>query len=203
MRSTLRRVFLGAEVLLYLIFLYMDLMHSGDSTVPKFLSICLVGLTGALFAAHSEIRLGLIFTVAADVFLLLLNRYYPVGIMLFIIVQICYALYLDDTHGMIPRLICITLSSILFYRYGLLETLAAVYITLFLCNVIRAGVKCRENPLFFIGMLLFFCCDICVGLYHTCTGAVWEFVRVAMWAFYLPGQVLILLSSWKTGGTNE
>lgn len=203
MRLSLRRVFLGVEALLYLTFLSMDLLRIGDSTVPKFLSIALVGFMGALFASRSEIRWGLIFTVAADIFLLVLNRYYPIGIILFLIVQTCYALDLDDSRGLIPRLICMALSVVLFYRSGPLETLAAAYITLFLCNLIRAGVKCRENPLFFIGMLLFFCCDICVGLYHIGDGAVWQFARVAMWGFYLPGQVLILLSAWKFGGTNE
>ena len=202
MQSTLRRAFLCAEALLYPAFLCMDLLRIADSTVLKFLSICLVGLMGALFVSHNDIRWALVLTVLADVFLLVLDRYYPAGVALFISVQICYALYLDDARGLLPRMICAALAAALFWKAGALETLAAVYITLFLCNLIRAGVKRRENPRFFFGLLLFFCCDICVGLYHLSAGAAWEFARVAMWGFYLPGQVLILLSTWKTGGTN-
>lgn len=202
MRSV-RRVFLCTEVMLYLAFLLMDLLRVGNTSALKFISICLVGLTGLFFAANSEIRWALILTVAADVFLLVLNQYYQVGIALFMVVQLCYSLYLDDVRGLIPRAVCVALAIGLFYRVGSLEALAAGYITLFLCSLIRAGMKVRVQPIFFLGMLLFFCCDLCVGSYHICTGGVYEFARVAMWAFYLPGQVLILLSDWKIGGTEE
>lgn len=203
MERSIRRVFLGAELLIYLTFLLMDLLRLGDTTVLKFASICMVGLMGVITVPIGEIRWALIFTVAADVFLLVLDDYYCIGIALFLLAQICYALYLDDTRGLVPRMICVALAVGLFCPVGSLEALAAGYITLFFCNLIRAGRKTRENPLFFFGMLLYFCCDLCVGMFHISTGALYEFARVAMWAFYLPGQVLILLSAWKHGGSNE
>ena len=203
MQRNLRRVFIGAELLIYLAFLLMDLLRVGDTTALTFIAICLVGLMGARFASANEIRWALVFTAAADVFLLVLDRHYPIGISLFLLVQVLYAFYLDDVRGIVPRLICVALVVVLFYKTGALETLAAAYITLFFCNLIRAGVKARENPLFFFGLLLFFCCDLCVGMYHISTGALYEFARVAMWGFYLPGQMMILLSSWKAGGTKE
>lgn len=203
MKRSVRRVFLGTEVLLYLAFLLMDLLRVGNTTALKFVSIFLVGLMGLFYAANSEIRWALVLTVAADVFLLVMNQYYQAGIALFLVVQLCYALYLDDVRGLIPRAVCVALAIGLFYMVGSLEALAAGYITLFLCNLIRAGIKVRMQPVFFLGMLLFFCCDLCVGIYHISTGGVYEFARVAMWAFYLPGQVLILLSNWKTGGTEK
>lgn len=54
-----------------------------------------------------------------------------------------------------------------------------------------------------IGLLLFLCCDICVALFnmsklfgvpfYTNTSAFW-IVSIGMWFFYLPSQVLIVLS---------
>lgn len=203
MQRNLRRTFLGAELLIYLAFLLMDLLRVGDTTALKFIAICLVGLMGVLFDSASEIRCALVFTVAADVFLLVLDRYYPIGVSLFLLVQILYALYLDDVKGLIPRMICVGLVVVLFYKTGALQMLAAGYITLFLCNLIRAGTKAKENAMFFIGLLLFFCCDLCVGIYNIGAGALHSFARVAMWGFYLPGQILILLSNWKAGGTKQ
>ena len=48
-----------------------------------------------------------------------------------------------------------------------------------------------------VGLCLFLCCDLCVAAYQfpqILPQAVFEFVRVGMWLFYLPGQVLIALS---------
>ena len=49
---------------------------------------------------------------------------------------------------------------------------------------------------FGIGLLLFVGCDVCVGL-HNLTGTpapLAAFAQVGMWLFYLPSQVLIVLS---------
>lgn len=202
MKRSIRNTFLGAELILYLAFLMMDLLRLEDTTILKFTSICLVGIMGLLYSAESEIRWALIFTVAADVFLLVLNDYYLIGMALFLLVQILYSLFLDGVNGLIPRMICVALALGLFHRQGALETLAAVYITLFFCNLIRAEKQLKEKPLFFWGMLLFFCCDLCVGVYHIDAGMLVPFARVAMWGFYLPGQVLILLSACNDGGKN-
>lgn len=51
--------------------------------------------------------------------------------------------------------------------------------------------------LFSIGLWLFLCCDLCVGLFQNpqlVPPAVSAFVSVGMWLFYLPAQVLIALS---------
>lgn len=62
--------------------------------------------------------------------------------------------------------------------------------------------------LFFLGMVLFFLCDIQVGLYNisdylgSVSGVLAVLVNLAgigMWAFYLPGQVAIAMSDVKSG----
>ena len=40
-------------------------------------------------------------------------------------------------------------------------------------------------------------------IYNIGAGVLHSFARVAMWGFYLPGQILILLSNWKAGGTKQ
>ena len=97
------------------------------------------------------------------------------------------------------ELILTILSIVLSVSSGRLEALAGGYILVFLINLIRAGfhaaeIRSKESLLFFLGLLLFFCCDLCVGWYHIGNGPLWSFARVAMWGFYLPWQILILLS---------
>lgn len=205
MKPVTRHFFLGAEALLYLAFLSMDLLRLGDTTALKFLSICLVALMGLLYARRAELRTAFVLTAFADLFLLVLDRHYPIGIALFFIVQTCYALYLDPPKGLIPRIVCVLSVTILFLflKIGTLESLALGYITLFLCNLVRAGFKAKQQPLFFLGLLLFFCCDLCVGMYQISAGALYQFARIAMWGFYLPGQVLILLSTAQLGGNHS
>ena len=42
------------------------------------------------------------------------------------------------------------------------------------------------------GLILYFCCDLCVGLNNLTPSPI---TNIAMWAFYLPGQVLIASSA--------
>ena len=48
-----------------------------------------------------------------------------------------------------------------------------------------------------LGLWLFLCCDVCVGLYQSwlLSGALDRAVHLGMWLFYLPGQVLLSLSA--------
>lgn len=63
----------------------------------------------------------------------------------------------------------------------------------------------KVRLVFAVGLLLFICCDICVGLwnlYPPPPRLLREFAQVGMWFFYLPSQVLIVLSQ-ETGDTHE
>lgn len=87
----------------------------------------------------------------------------------------------------------------------------AVYITMLVANVADAFIICKKgkkNILFAVGLSLFLGCDVCVGLHNFGTVLnvalpMWlvAFASYAMWAFYLPSQVLITCS-YDGGGLN-
>ncbi|MFA7367435.1 MAG: hypothetical protein WC008_03885, partial [Bacilli bacterium] len=60
----------------------------------------------------------------------------------------------------------------------------------------------KANPLFALGLVLFVCCDIFVGLYNLSSyvqvGEIVNTINTSgidfAWGFYLPSQVLIVLS---------
>ena len=209
----------AAETILYFAFMGMDFFGIGNTVPLKFLSILLLTLS-ALDLRERTVTLALVFTACADVFLLVLDRYYAAGILCFIAVQCLYAMRLSRsgrcwdgssvfTPGVPDWLKFIVsaaagLAACTSYGFGLTEGLAAAYIALFACNLVHACrlaayIKERKWILFAAGLALFFCCDLCVGL-HNMPGAggpaLQRFADLAMWGFYLPGQVLIRASAY-------
>lgn len=59
-----------------------------------------------------------------------------------------------------------------------------------------AGAFALKKHLFAIGLVLFILCDLCVGAYNLALyfDYTLNFAQVGMWFFYLPSQVLIVLS---------
>ncbi len=197
-------VFLIAEALLYGLFLFLDLQTAIDTKWLKFASILFVALM-SIYADEKLLSAALCLTAAADIFLLVLDRRYDIGIFLFILVQLLYSLHLKSRKILCIQIVLLIISAALAAASRHVEALAAGYITIFLLNLIHAG-SCafrkgtKTAILFFAGLFLFFCCDLCVGYYNIGSGFLWSFARVAMWGFYLPGQVLILLSNIKNQG---
>ncbi|MCR4804677.1 MAG: lysoplasmalogenase [Clostridia bacterium] len=203
-------IFMIAETILYVAFMGMDLGGIPGSTPVKFGAILLVALS-ALDFREPLVSAALLFTAAADVFLLLLDRYYVAGIACFIAVQVLYALRMNRTRteGLPPAGLyfvpfCILLLVRAGYGFGWTESFAAAYICLFalnLCGAVSIARRCprRKWILFAFGLALFFCCDLCVGI-HNVPGlggpALQSFANIAMWGFYLPGQVLIRQSAY-------
>lgn len=78
-----------------------------------------------------------------------------------------------------------------------LNQLAALYFVNFLVNAFQS-LTLRSERLFAAGLWLFLLCDVCVGLRNQpsllpgLAGA----AQVGMWLFYLPGQVLLVLSGF-------
>ena len=167
----------AAETILYLTFLGMDIFGLGNTTPLKFLSILLLTLS-VLDFREKTVTIALAFTAAADVFLLLLDRYYEAGILCFIAVQICYALRLQKETGgsFLPYLLSplAGLAACSIRGFGLTEALAAAYIALFAVNLVRACILAgsRQERKWLL------------------------FANVAMWGFYLPGQCLIRASAY-------
>lgn len=195
---------------LWVAFLFLDITNMADSTWVKFVGICLCCVT-ALFGAKTTdgrlVALALCFTVGADWFLLVRDDHYTLGVSLFIVVQLLYASRLYRLRGNYPA--CpglefrgITLILLIFGLLGRHATCGAfspadaalpLFYFLNLCiNTAEAFALGKPHRAFAWGLFLFVCCDICVGAWNL--GLLPGFTRVGMWLFYLPSQVLIVLS---------
>ncbi len=180
-------VFLGLEAALYAIFMALDLTGgSGDPVKYASIAVCLV--FSVLFARRGGSRLmaaAMALTLGADTFLLLLIR----------ILRRCGR----SLWGL--RLFLVTAAFLGLWALGLLSPLnllAAVYFANFLVNACQA--LSLSMPLFAWGLWLFLLCDVCVGVHNQpelFPGWLAAFAQVGMWLFYLPGQVLLVLSGRK------
>ena len=203
MNRTLWRVFLLLESGLWLTFMTADLLNVFDTTWLKYSAILLLMIAGLLCAdlwKGRTVASALVFTAAADLFLLVLDKSYAVGIALFCVVQLLYAVRLGGLRSFCFGIPVVLIPFCLLSVHGIVDSLAAGYIALFAVNLIHAGIlfnRFRDPPhkRFFTGLVLFFACDLCVGLFQAASGPIWEFARIGMWAFYLPGQMLILASA--------
>ena len=150
--------------------------------------------------------MALAFTVCADLFLLVLDNFYVIGVALFCPVQIIYALRLHRMRAKKPLLILrLLLSGAMLavsfaVEISVLNALISFYFPQLVCNAIES--ISAKNRLFSVGLWLFVCCDICVGLSNITfpfpvSGTVVSIIQILMWAFYLPSQVLIVLSSQR------
>lgn len=232
------KFFPAASGALWLVFLFLDLTKTGDSTWIKFTAICLccaAALTGAKSRDGQLVALALCFTVAADWFLLVWNRGYLLGICLFLVVQGLYAYRLYLLRGsrpcrwglavrlLVPAagfLLCAGFALWLLYSLfadGALSLLLAtfavagsfltfllplIYFSALCVNCLEAFALSAPLRRFAWGLLLFVCCDVCVGLWNASAllpAPLAEFSRVGMWFFYLPSQVLIVLSQRLEG----
>ena len=208
-------IFLALEAGLYAAFLRRDLQPgSGSTTLLKYGAIVLCLAFSCWWSARGGERLvsaALALTAGADAFLLVLNRWYAAGVLLFCGVQGLYCLRIFRENGGKSwwglRLGLFLAAVPLLDRLGLLtplNALAALYFTTFLCSVLQSLTPPgRRFRLFSAGLVLFLCCDVCVGIWNVpwllSRGAV-EFARVGMWLFYLPAQVLITLSGLPEQG---
>lgn len=202
-------VFLFCECALYLSFLCLDLFHRGaGTTAPKYAAILLcaaMALAGALRGGDRLVAAALVLTVCADLFLLVLNRWYLVGILFFYGVQVLYLVRICIANGgqalLLPRMVLFVLLLLILLRTGFFtpeSAAGALYVTHFLFNTAQAlELKGAWSRLFAWGLLLYLCCDLCVAVFNApqlFPGFLREPARVGMWLFYLPGQVLIVLS---------
>lgn len=198
---------LGAEALLYLAFLIGD-WQGYPTGIIKYLSICLCFLWSLSLLRQKQwlIPAAMAFTLLADTFLLLLDQYYLLGVAAFCIVQTLYAIRLFDGSShrwLMARLAVFGLVLIGLKLARLLDplTAAAAYsFTQLTLSVLQSWVAKSPKALA-AGLTLFWCCDACVGLHNILAYLpnfpLPQLIRAAtfcMWLFYLPAQVLIVLS---------
>lgn len=194
---------------LWLVFLFLDLTRMANSTPVKFAAVCLclaTAFTGLRSADGRLVALALCFTVGADWFLLVRNDRYLTGVSLFTAVQLLYALRLFRLRGDRPspwglalRLAALV-AGLLLGRRNPVAGLSLFYFANLAVNTAEAFALLplgRTSRRFAFGLLLFVGCDLCVGGWNL--GLLPSFTRVGMWLFYLPSQVLIVLSQHLKG----
>lgn len=201
------RIFPALAGLLWFTFLTLDLTGRGDSTWVKFAAICLccaAALTGSGSSDGKLVAAALCLTVGADWFLLVRNGATALslllGLGLFIPVQLLYAVRLFRMRenricrwGFSLRLAALVLCVVLLSRLLSPATVFSLfYFANLLINTAEALALGSKPPLFTLGLLLFVCCDLCVGAYNL--GIFESFTWWGSWLFYLPSQVLIVLS---------
>ena len=203
--APVKKCFVGLEAALYLLFLALDAFSTGGDGV-KYLTIVVCLLAAVWSAQHGGSCLmawAMVFTLAADTFLLLLDRWYGAGIALFCVVQGLYLVRIRRACGRTLWALRAGLAAAawpLLSALGMgtvLNLLAALYFVNFLVNAFQS-LTLRSERLFAAGLWLFLLCDVCVGMRNQpsllpgLAGA----AQVGMWLFYLPGQVLLVLSGF-------
>ncbi len=210
MRPRIRALFIAAELLIYGLFLRLDMLHQ-PSVGWKYASICLcVAAVLVLTKGQWLMRMALFLTLLADTFLLLLDRQYLIGVLCFCAVQLLYAVRLSKRSGKYAaavRLMSYGAALLVLYALRLLEPLtaaAALSFTQLTVNAVMAQRKQDKRKSDWMtawGLTLFLACDICVGLYNIKAYVpIWvcsEAVSIGMWLFYLPAQVLLVLSAYE------
>ncbi len=185
----------------------MDITRSGDSTLIKYAALLLCVTVSFFISGTLNARLtstALVFTAAADWFLLVQNAHYILGVLLFLIVQTLYFVKLTLLRG---RVCYVTLPLRVLPALPLIfaDTLTAVsclYFTNLFLNMLEAWqLRSKHDLLFPAGLTLFVLCDICVGAYNL--GILTRFTSIGMWLFYLPSQVFICLSNLKYRGADN
>lgn len=225
-------LFILTGIIIYICFLTVHAVTGKDPVILKYSGIllCLAfAVYGCFFKKGDNkfIAPALFFTAVSDMFIFVINDFYEVGVAVFILTQYTYFLRINynlERNGFVPLIIrgavCIAAIIALTLFGGLvpLTMLAAIYFVFLVANAVESVRLIKLRPsfiLFFIGLILFIGCDICVGLNNFASfgialpAALKNFVKYAMWAFYLPSQVLIVLSTencfspFFTGVKNE
>jgi hypothetical protein len=223
------KYFVILESILYFSFLFLDSINkiSAASTILKFSSItvCLI-FVFITYRRNSEkntlfMLVILCFTVFADIFLLFTRRF-EIGILSFIVVQLLYSFKIKKIckdgckKYMIEVLVvAITWNVIILVlkSKGVLTptiVIASSYFIIFTTNLIKCWIlviKDKKRDIyeisFALGLLLFYLCDINVGL-NNLNGMGIQMPKlmevlarnagILIWFFYLPSQVVLSIN---------
>ena len=203
-------IFIVVEAILFCAFVTMDIMKLDGENIVKYIAIALVGLMGLRAGKAKDntvVTAALLFTMLADVFLILIGNL-MVGVGVFICVQTCYTIRFSFMSGkplvgeLLKRLVPGAILGTLAWKFVSPEVgIIVAYSCSFAVNFVHGFelhiLKPSARHLrFAIGLFLFACCDICVGITNLRPGFLTEQMirnaEVMTWIFYLPSQILIL-----------
>lgn len=215
--------FVLVELVIYVVFNVLSATQPGDPIWLKYSGILLCLAVSAVMIyfnrdADSVIAVvAMLFTAISDLFILVLDRHYEVGLVTFIT---AHAIYLYRLYrGRLKRIwltlvlraaVAGVLIGIICGLFGteLLVIEACIYIVMLTGNCIESLIMCNrgfKNIFFALGLLLFLGCDICVGLNQgsmigiSLSANVRWLVVFMIWVFYLPSQVFITCALLQKG----
>ncbi len=206
---------------------FFIVIHASGGTInhaSSFLSILTAFIFALIFAKKNFIGIitiiALLFTSFSDLLLCGFFKYtyslQTLSVISFLIVQICYFIRIYKTENnkalklthLIVRLSA-TLLSIIITILVLKDTVNALaiisvaYYLNLIINAVFAGINVKNEPLFFVGLVLFSLCDFFVGI-----GFLGDFINLEnasfinflldipinmAWLFYLPAQTVLSL----------
>ena len=225
--SNFNHCLVGLFLLVELILYYLILTTSGMTlTVCCYGSIviCLLYALVNVNRFDPWILFGLVFTAAADYFLVICSPIQQLqGMLFFLVTQTLYAIRLHRSckykwflwlrSGLILCAEAVTVA-VLKDKLDSLAVVSICYYVNLIVNLIMSFAQFRENKLFAIGMVLFLLCDTVIGL-QVASGAYLSIPETSLlyriifmdfflsWFFYLPSQVFITLSGCKHGGVKK
>lgn len=206
--------------------LLVAVLACSGAVVPplQFSAIALAFAFSLIFISFKDkkfiVQLALLFTVIADIFLVLVEpRNQGLAMTSFSLTQILYfvRLLMNEERkkvrlaNLISRICAIVLVMtvtliVLGGKADYVALISMFYFTNLIMNMIFAFIGFKRNPLFAIGLLLFMFCDIFIGL--QCAIGVYIDVdpssiiyKLAFspfnwaWLFYIPSQTLLSISS--------
>lgn len=216
-------IFIAIEIVLWI----LVLSTSGEiNRYLSFSSILLAFMFSLLFVGIKTkkylTQFALMFTVVADIFLVLISpRNQVVAMTSFAVVQMFYFVrILFETKSkkinivnVVVRLILIIAIEILTLiilkeKIDYLSMISMFYYVNLILNVVFAFINFKKSPLLAFGLLFFLLCDTFVGLqcavgtYFSMSQDLWLYKLIFadfnfVWFFYIPSQTLLAISSTK------
>lgn len=215
--------FVVVQTVIYIVYNVLSATKPDDPIEIKYAGILIcLAVSAAMIFFNRDVdsiiaTAAMVFTAISDLFILVLDAHFKIGLATFIVAHSLYLYRLY--HGRVKK-IWITLAvravvaAVLIggvcgvFGADLLIIEAGIYIVLLVGNCVETLIMCNrglKNILFAIGLLLFLGCDISVGFKHgsmvgvNLAPKIYDFVVYMIWVFYLPSQVLITCALLKKG----
>lgn len=196
------------------VYLTCDVFSLWDSRILKFITSAVVTAFGLIFIRKEESRfvcIALIFTLTADVFFVLVNKFI-FGVAVFILVQLAYTAHFSYLSGkalwkeILKRILPGLAGGVIVLALGAQVKLAVT--VLYACSIavnfahaIELYIQKRSKAqlILLLGFILLAVGDVCVGLRNLSSDFVTAgFAKVCYfitWLSYPPSQLLILAST--------
>lgn len=222
-KNVIFATFVVVQTVIYIVYNVLSATKPEDPIEIKYAGILIcLAVSAAMIFFNRDVdsiiaTAAMVFTAISDLFILVLDDHFKIGLATFIVAHSLYLYRLY--HGRVKKIwitlavravVAAVLIGVVCGVFGadLLIIEAGIYIVLLVGNCVESLIMCNrglKNILFAIGLLLFLGCDICVGFKHgsmvgvNLTPKIYDFVVFMIWVFYLPSQVLITCALLKKG----